>query len=222
MAEQRRDELGCIEVICGSMFSGKSEELIRRLRRAKIARQNVIAFKPRIDDRYDEQDIVSHDDRRIESIRVDDASEIPPLVGPEVQVVGIDEAQFLGDGLPDVCEALANRGVRVIVAGLDQDYLGRPFEPMPALLAVAEYITKTLAVCMRCGRPANRTQRITPSTERVVVGASEVYEARCRHCFNPEEPKQEEGAAVGRPPIHGETEEDTLHSTSAKGDSHGS
>lgn len=208
MAEQRRDDTGCIEVICGSMFSGKSEELIRRLRRAKIAKQNVIAFKPRIDDRYDGADIVSHDDRRIESIMVDDASEILPLVSPDVQVVGIDEGQFLGDQLPGVCETLANRGVRVIVAGLDQDYLGRPFEPMPALLAVAEYITKTLAVCMRCGRPANRTQRITPSTERVVVGASEVYEARCRHCFNPHEAMEEEG--------------DTAISIPGKGELHGS
>jgi thymidine kinase len=204
MSEQRRDDTGCIEVICGSMFSGKSEELIRRLRRAKIARQNVIAFKPRMDDRYDDEDIVSHDDRRIESIRVDDASEILQLVGPEVQVVGIDEGQFLGEALPGVCETLANRGVRVIVAGLDQDYLGRPFEPMPALLAVAEYITKTLAVCMKCGRPANRTQRITPSTERVVVGASEVYEARCRHCFNPREAIEEDGDTAISIPGEGE------------------
>jgi thymidine kinase len=188
MTDHRRDDSGWIEVICGSMFSGKSEELIRRLRRAKIAKQNVIAFKPRIDDRFDDEDIVTHDDRRIESIRIEDASEIARYVGPDVQVVGIDEGQFLGSKLPDVCEELANRGVRVIVAGLDQDFMGRPFEPIPALLAVAEYITKTLAVCMQCGRPANRTQRITTSTERVVVGASEVYEARCRHCFDPSEP----------------------------------
>jgi thymidine kinase len=196
MTDGRREDTGCIEVICGSMFSGKSEELIRRLRRAKIARQKVLAFKPRIDDRYDEEDIVSHDDRRIESVRIDDASEIPGYVGPDVQVVGIDEAQFLGSKLPEVCEELANRGVRVIVAGLDQDYLGRPFEPMPQLLSVSEYITKTLAVCMKCGRPANRTQRITQSTERVVVGASEVYEARCRHCFDPEEPAKQ-GTSTG-------------------------
>ena len=185
MVTRRVEDVGCIEVICGSMFSGKSEELIRRLRRAKIARQNVVVFKPRIDDRYDDEDIVTHDERRIESIRVEEASEILPHVGPDAQVVGIDEGQFLGGGLPGVCEELANRGIRVIVAGLDQDYLGRPFEPMPALLSVAEYITKTLAVCMQCGKPANRTQRITKSTERVVVGASEVYEARCRHCFDP-------------------------------------
>jgi len=196
MTDLRRDDTGWIEVICGSMFSGKSEELIRRLRRAKIAKQKVIAFKPRIDDRYDDEDIVSHDERRIESIRIDEASEIPGYVDDGVQVVGIDEGQFLGSELPQVCEDLANRGVRVIVAGLDQDYLGRPFEPIPALLAVAEYITKTLAVCMRCGKPANRTQRITRSTERVVVGASEVYEARCRHCFDPDEPAKH-GAAAG-------------------------
>jgi thymidine kinase len=183
----RHDDSGWIEVICGSMFSGKSEELIRRLRRAKIAKQKVIAFKPRIDDRYDDDDIVSHDDRRVESIRIDDASEIPAYVDDDTRVVGIDEGQFLGSELPHVCEELANRGVRVIVAGLDQDYLGRPFEPMPALLAVAEYITKTLAVCMKCGKPANRTQRIIASKERVVVGASEAYEARCRHCWNPQD-----------------------------------
>jgi thymidine kinase len=204
---ERPEGSGWIEVICGSMFSGKSEELIRRLRRAKIARQKVVAFKPRIDDRYDEDDIVSHDDRRVESFRIDDASEILGHVGDDVQVVGIDEGQFLGAKLPEVCEELANRGVRVIVAGLDQDYLGRPFEPMPTLLAVAEYITKTLAVCMKCGKPANRTQRIIRSKERVVVGAGEAYEARCRHCWNPEEtapadpssgsPEEEKTAAGG-------------------------
>ncbi len=188
----RHDDSGWIEVICGSMFSGKSEELIRRLRRAKIAKQRLVAFKPRIDDRYDDEDIVSHDDRRVESIRIDDAREILDYVGDDVQVVGIDEGQFLGSGLPTVCEELAGRGVRVIVAGLDQDYLGRPFEPMPTLLAVAEYITKTLAVCMKCGKPANRTQRIIPSRERVVVGASGAYEARCRHCWNPDEVSEHE------------------------------
>jgi thymidine kinase len=197
MTDLRRSDTGWIEVICGSMFSGKSEELIRRLRRAKIAKQNLVAFKPRIDDRYDTEDIVSHDDRRVESIRIDDASEIMGYITPDVQVVGIDEGQFLGPKLPEVCEELASRGVRVIVAGLDQDYLGRPFEPIPALLSVSEYITKTLAVCMQCGRPANRTQRITQSTERVVVGASEVYEARCRHCFDPQEPIEHGAVGAG-------------------------
>jgi thymidine kinase len=209
MTDLRRDDTGWLEVICGSMFSGKSEELIRRLRRAKIAKQKLVAFKPRIDDRYDDEDIVSHDDRRVESIRIEDASEILDYVGPDVQVVGIDEGQFLGPKLPEVCEELAGRGIRVIVAGLDQDYLGRPFEPMPALLAVAEYITKTLAVCMQCGKPANRTQRITKSTERVVVGASEVYEARCRHCFDPQEPIE-----------HGTVDAKTA--TERKGELHGS
>lgn len=188
----RHDDAGWIEVICGSMFSGKSEELIRRLRRAKIAKQKIVAFKPRIDDRYDDEDIVSHDDRRVESIRIEDAGEIMDYIDDDVQVVGIDEGQFLGSELPAVCEELAGRGVRVIVAGLDQDYLGRPFEPMPTLLAVAEYITKTLAVCMKCGKPANRTQRIIPSRERVVVGATGAYEARCRHCWNPDEASEQE------------------------------
>jgi len=188
---------GCIEVICGSMFSGKSEELIRRLRRAKIARQRVIAFKPAIDDRHEGDDIVSHDDRRIESICISSAKEILVHARRGVDVVGVDEGQFLGPELVAVCEELANRGVRVIVAGLDQDYLGRPFEPMPQLLAVAEYITKTLAVCMKCGRPANRTQRLIPSSKRVVVGASEAYEARCRGCFKPLEAQG--GAPEGSP-----------------------
>jgi thymidine kinase len=190
--------VGWIEVICGSMFSGKSEELIRRLRRAKIARQKVVAFKPAVDDRYDEDDIVSHDERRIESVRVSTASEIPGAVDESVEVVGIDEAQFFDEDLVSVCEALADSGKRVIVAGLDQDYLGRPFEPMPQLLAVAEYITKTLAVCMRCGRPANRTQRIIASDERVVVGAGEIYEARCRDCFRPLEAQEAESGEDGR------------------------
>jgi len=197
MVTRRAEDVGCIEVICGSMFSGKSEELIRRLRRAKIARQTVLAFKPVIDDRYDENEIVSHDDRRIDSIRVARAEEILEHVGDGVDVVGIDEGQFMGAGLVDVCERLADSGVRVIVAGLDQDYLGRPFEPMPQLLAVAEYITKTLAVCMQCGRPANRTQRIIDSADRVVVGASDVYEARCRRCFDPGEAHREVAARAG-------------------------
>jgi thymidine kinase len=188
-------DAGWIEVICGSMFSGKSEELIRRLRRAKIAKQKVLAFKPRIDDRYDDEDIVTHDERRIESIRVGSAKEILEYVGPDIQVVGVDEGQFLDRELLDVCESLADSGVRVIVAGLDQDYLGRPFEPIPSLLAVAEYITKTLAVCMRCGKPANKTQRIIPSRERVVVGASEAYEARCRHCFDPKAPAESDAGS---------------------------
>ena len=177
---------GWIEVICGSMFSGKSEELIRRLRRAEIARQKVQVFKPRIDDRFDEDHIVSHSRQRISSQRVTTSAELYAAVEPGTRVVGIDEAQFYDDGLLDVCQRLASEGRRVIIAGLDQDYLGRPFEPIPQLLAVAEYITKTLAICIQCGAPANHSQRLIASEERVVVGAEDVYEARCRACFDPD------------------------------------
>ncbi len=178
-------DAGRIEVICGSMFSGKSEELIRRLRRAVIAKQKVQAFKPEIDDRYSPDDIVSHDDRRVECRKVRAAAEIPALVDEDTRVVGIDEAQFFSEDLVDVCERLAGEGRRVIVAGLDQDYRGKPFEPIPQLLALAESITKTMAVCMVCGEPANRTQRLIDSDERIVVGAGEAYEPRCRRCFRP-------------------------------------
>mgnify|MGYP000067790623 CR=1 FL=1 len=175
-------DTGWIEVICGSMFSGKTEELIRRLRRAQIARQRVAIFKPEIDNRYSEDRIVSHSGVSLPSIRVRDAGQILDNIG-DVDVVGIDEVQFFGLDLVDVCEQLANEGHRVIIAGLDQDYLGKPFEPMPQLLAVAEYITKTLAICMVCGNPANRTQRVTRNDARVLVGAADSYEARCRNCF---------------------------------------
>jgi len=176
---------GTIEVICGSMFSGKSEELIRRLRRAQIARQKVQIFKPGIDDRYEADHIVSHNQQRLPSRRVPDSSALMERVEDDTQVVGIDEAQFFDGGLVAVCELLAAAGHRVIVAGLDKDYRGEPFEPMPAMLAVAEYITKTLAICMQCGEPANFSQRLTASRERVVVGAADDYEARCRRCFDP-------------------------------------
>lgn len=182
-----KTDAGTIEVICGSMFSGKSEELIRRLRRAVIARQKVQAFKPEIDSRYSPDDIVSHDDRRIECVKIRDAGEIPDLVEPDTVVVGIDEAQFFSEDLIGICEQLAGKGKRVVVAGLDQDYRGRPFEPIPQLLALAESITKTMAVCMVCGEPANRTQRLIESDERIVVGAGEAYEPRCRTCFRPPE-----------------------------------
>jgi len=182
-SHERRHGSGWIEVIAGSMFSGKSEELIRRLRRARIARQHVQVFKPAIDDRYSADDVVSHSDQRLPSERVANAEEIWVRVHPETQVVGIDEAQFLDADLVAVCERLADAGLRVVVAGLDQDYLGRPFEPMPQLLAVAEYITKTRAICVRCGQPALRSQRLGRSTERVVVGAAESYEPRCRACY---------------------------------------
>lgn len=182
-------DVGAIEVICGSMFSGKSEELIRRLRRAIIARQKVQAFKPVIDDRYDPDDIVSHDERRIECKKIKEASEIPGLIDEDTKVVGIDEAQFFGEELVEICESLAESGRRVLVAGLDQDYRGKPFEPIPQLLALAENITKTMAVCMVCGAPANKTQRLTENDERIVVGAGEIYEPRCRKCYKPRRPK---------------------------------
>jgi thymidine kinase len=176
---------GWIEVITGSMFSGKSEELIRRLRRAQIARQKVQIFKPLVDDRYAEDHIVSHSDMRIASRTVRSSDALVGLVDDDTEVVGIDEGQFFDLNLPAACNTLADRGKRVIVAGLDQDYLGRPFEPMPQLLAIAEYITKTLAICVVCGDPANHTQRLVASSDRVLVGATGVYEARCRHCFAP-------------------------------------
>jgi thymidine kinase len=181
----RKAQNGWIEVITGSMFSGKSEELIRRLRRAQIARQRVQTFKPLIDDRFSEDHIVSHSDMRIASVNVKDSTELLARVNADTEVVGIDEGQFFDTQLPAVCTTLAGRGKRVIVAGLDQDYLGRPFEPMPQLLAIAEYITKTLAICVVCGGPANHTQRLVASSDRVLVGASGLYEARCRHCFDP-------------------------------------
>ena len=181
----RTPATGWIEVVVGSMFSGKSEELIRRLRRAQIARQRVQIFKPSVDTRYAVDHIVSHSELRIPSESARTAAELLTLVKPDTEVVGIDEGQFLDAELPAVVSELARRGVRVIVAGLDQDYLGKPFEPMPQLLAVAEYITKTLAICMVCGGPASHTQRLVASKERVLVGASGTYEARCRHCFDP-------------------------------------
>src|SRR5580765_6223802 len=176
-------DTGSIEVIVGSMYSGKTEELIRRLRRAQIARQRVEIFKPMIDDRYAKDAIVSHSELRIPSRSVKNAKEILKHAH-EAQVIGIDEGQFLGTGLVDVCEKLARMGKRVIVAGLDQDYLARPFEPMPQLLAIAEYITKTLAICVICGAPANRTYRKVQRGGRVVVGGAEIYEARCRRCYD--------------------------------------
>jgi thymidine kinase len=176
---------GWIEVVVGSMFSGKSEELIRRLRRAQIARQKVQIFKPRIDTRYADDHIVSHSEMRIPSVAVSSSRQLLDEVCPDTEVVGIDEGQFFDLELPMICNTLADRGKRVIVAGLDQDYLGKPFEPMPQLLAIAEYITKTLAICMVCGNPANHTQRLIASEDRVLVGAQGMYEARCRRCFDP-------------------------------------
>jgi thymidine kinase len=177
---------GWIEVICGSMFSGKTEELIRRLRRAQIAKQNVAIFKPKIDIRYNADHIVSHNQQKIPSIAVEHAEDILKKAG-DARVLGIDEAQFFDNSLVDVCKKLANAGRRVIVAGLDKDYRGEPFEPIPQMLCEAEYITKTLAICIQCGNPASYTQRISPSSERVLLGATDLYEARCRNCFEPPE-----------------------------------
>ena len=181
----RTPHAGWIEVIVGSMFSGKSEELIRRLRRAQIARQRVQIFKPAVDTRYGEDHIVSHSELRIPSERAHGAADLVAKVRDDTEVVGIDEGQFFDAELPAACSQLAARGVRVIVAGLDQDYLGKPFEPMPQLLAIAEYITKTRAICMVCGNPANHTQRLVQSTDRVLLGAIGTYEARWRRCFDP-------------------------------------
>ena len=182
---QKRSTVGWVEVIAGSMFSGKSEELIRRLRRAKIARQKVQVFKPLIDARFSDNHIVSHSEMRHESSNIHTAAEIRDKTEPDTEVIGIDEGQFFDEELVNVANELAQRGVRVIIAGLDQDYTGKPFEPMPQLLAIAEYITKTHAICMKCGQPANYSQRTFESDERVAVGAADKYEARCRACFVP-------------------------------------
>jgi thymidine kinase len=187
--------MGWIEVICGSMFSGKTEELIRRMRRAQIARQRIEIFKPAIDTRYSEAEIVSHDEQKLPSIMVKNAPQIISL-SLEAQVVGIDEAQFFGRGLVKVAKTLANMGKRVIVAGLDMDYRGEPFHPIPDLLAIAEDITKTHAICVICGNPANFTQRKTKSKNQVVIGATDIYEARCRNCFEPPEIIMTKGKAT--------------------------
>jgi len=183
--KSRQNGTGWIEVIVGSMFSGKSEELIRRVRRAQIARQKVQVFKPRIDDRYSKEEIASHSGLTHFSRPVMTAAEMLEHIEPETQVVAIDEGQFFDPGLVEAVNKLANSGKRVIVAGLDQDYMGKPFEPMPQLLSVAEFITKTHAICVKCGSTANYSQRTVESEERVEVGASDKYEARCRKCFVP-------------------------------------
>ena len=175
---------GWIEVVTGSMFSGKSEELIRRLRRAIIARLRVQVFKPVLDDRYTAAHVVSHSKWRLEAERVASAAEIQQRLDPRTEVVGIDEAQFFDDELVWVCSHLADLGKRVIVAGLDMDFRGEPFGPMPRLLAVAEEVEKMHAICARCGQEASYTQRLSAAQEQVVVGANDIYEARCRACFN--------------------------------------
>ncbi len=174
---------GWIEVICGSMFSGKTEELIRRLKRAKFAKQNVEIFKPGVDTRYDEEMVVSHDANEIHSTPVPSSSNIPILAN-NVDVVGIDEAQFFDDGLVAICNQLANSGVRVIVAGLDMDFKGVPFGPMPGIIACAEYVTKVHAICMKCGELANHSHRIIDKEELVLLGEVDEYEPLCRNCFN--------------------------------------
>lgn len=174
---------GWIEVVCGSMFSGKTEELIRRMKRAKFAKQKVEIFKPEIDTRYDDEKVVSHDANEIHSTPVPSSVNIP-LLANGVDVVGIDEAQFFDDGLVAVCNQLANSGIRVIVAGLDMDFKGVPFGPMPGIMACAEYVTKVHAICMRCGELANHSHRIIEKKELVLLGEVDEYEPLCRNCFN--------------------------------------
>lgn len=174
---------GSIEVVCGSMFSGKTEELIRRLKRAQIAKLNVEIFKPKMDIRYDEHAVVSHDANSIQSTPVDGSAAIL-LLGANTEVVGIDEAQFFDENLPEVCNTLASKGIRVIVAGLDMDFSGKPFGPIPALMAIAEHVTKVNAVCVVCGSPAMYSYRTVASKDKFLLGEKESYEPRCRRCFN--------------------------------------
>lgn len=181
--ENESPRTGWIEVICGSMFSGKTEELIRRLNRAKIARQRIQIFKPALDKRYHEENIVSHNDNSIRSIPVQTSLEILDRA-ENCEVVGLDEAQFFDEKIVEVCTLLADSGKRVIVAGLDMDYMGKPFGSMPQLMAIAEYVTKVHAICMVCGEVASHSYRLSPSNERVLLGETDLYEARCRRCFN--------------------------------------
>ena len=173
---------GSVEVICGSMFSGKTEELIRRLKRATFAKQKVEIFKPCIDVRYSEDQVVSHDSNSIPSTPIDSPAKMLELSN-DIEVVGIDEAQFFDRGIVDVCRQLANSGIRVIVAGLDMDYLGKPFGPMPELMATAEYVTKVHAICVRCGNLAHHSHRLTADNALVMLGEKDTYEPICRHCF---------------------------------------
>ena len=183
MFSENHKRSGCIEVICGSMFSGKTEELIRRLKRAQFANQKIAIFKPTIDVRYSDVEVVSHDLHSLKSTPVTDAAfmlEIPE----DIQVVGIDEAQFFGENIVEVCQSLANRGVRVIIAGLDTDFLGKPFGPMPALMAIAEDVQKVHAICVKCGNLANHSHRLSKSEDLVVLGEKDIYEPLCRECYN--------------------------------------
>ncbi len=176
------NKTGWIEVICGSMFSGKTEELIRRIHRAEFARQKIQVFKPKLDDRYEKDQIVSHSKMKTPSIIVESAKDIHEKVKYDTEIVAIDEVQFFDEEIVEICIKLADSGKRVIVAGLDQDFSGKPFGSMPILLAIAEYITKLNAICVKCGNPASRTQRLTHDKSTVVVGTSKIYEARCRNC----------------------------------------
>ena len=183
MFSENHKKSGCIEVICGSMFSGKTEELIRRLKRAQFANQKIAIFKPSIDVRYSEVEVVSHDLHSIKSTPITDAKfmlDIPE----DIQVVGIDEAQFFDENIVDVCQTLANRGVRVIIAGLDTDFLGKPFGPMPSLMAVAEDVQKVHAICVKCGNLANHSHRLSKNENLVVLGEKDIYEPLCRECYN--------------------------------------
>lgn len=183
MYSENSRRTGCIEVVCGSMFSGKTEELIRRLKRARFANQKIAIFKPGIDVRYSEGEVVSHDANRLVSKPIADAAEML-MIEPDVKVVGVDEAQFFGDNIVAVAKELANRGVRVIVAGLDTDYLGKPFGPMPALMAIAEDVQKVHAICVKCGNLANHSHRLSKSQDLVVLGEKDIYEPLCRECYN--------------------------------------
>ena len=183
MFSENHKKSGCIEVVCGSMFSGKTEELIRRLRRAQFAKQKIAIFKPTVDNRYSDVEVVSHDFHKLTSTPIKDPADMLK-VGADVQVVGVDEAQFFGDSLVEVCQTLANRGVRVIVAGLDMDYLGQPFGPMPRLMAVAEDVQKVHAICVKCGALATFSHRLSKSQDLVLLGEKDIYEPLCRDCFN--------------------------------------
>ncbi len=183
MFSENARKTGCIEVICGSMFSGKTEELIRRLKRAQFAKQKIEIFKPTVDKRYSDLDVVSHDLHKIPCTPIKDPARMLN-VATDVEVVGVDEAQFFDESLVQVCQALANRGIRVIVAGLDTDYLGKPFGPIPGLMAIAEDVQKVHAICVRCGNLANHSHRLSRSKKLVVLGEKDVYEPLCRECFN--------------------------------------
>lgn len=174
---------GCVEVICGSMFSGKTEELIRRLKRAQFANQKIAIFKPTTDNRYSEEDVVSHDLHSIKSTPIDTPAKMLEI-GDDIQVVGIDEAQFFDKSIIEVVQTLANKGVRVIIAGLDTDYLGKPFGPMPGLMAISEDVQKVHAICVKCGNLANHSHRLSRSTKLVVLGEKDIYEPLCRQCYN--------------------------------------